>query len=684
MASGDQIIARAREALDLDSYRQQHWLGSFGDYLELVKNNPRATRTAFERIYDMVVSSGTREYIDNKKKIVHYNFFDDAANDGQDAIYGLDIALMRLVNIFKSAAKRYGTERRVILLHGPVGSSKSTIARLLKRGLEAYSRRPEGALYTFGWVRDLDRQDEAVPCPMHEEPLHLVPIDLRGLVEQQLNEDQTEGGHIVKIEGQLCPSCRQEYREHSERYGGDWMKITKHIQVRRLLLSGQDRVGIGTFQPKDEKNQDSTELTGDINYRKIAEYGSDSDPRAFNFDGEFNIANRGMIEFIEVLKLDVAFLYELLGASQEHQIKPKKFPQTYIDEVIIGHTNEPEYRRLQNNEYMEALRDRTVKVDIPYITKLNEEIKVYEKDYNLAKIRGKHIAPHTIEMASMWAVLTRLEDPKKHNLTLMQKLKLYNGKSLPGFTEDNVKELRKESQREGMDGISPRYIQDKISNSLVSDNNERCINPFIVLNELESGLKHHSLINSEEQRQHYRELLDEVRREYEDVVKNEVQRAIAADEAAISRLCGNYVDNVKAFTQKERVRNPYTGQDEEPDERLMRSIEEKIDIPEGRKDDFRREIMNYIGALALEGKKFDYRTNERLHKALELKLFEDQKDSIKLTSLVSSVVDKETQEKIDIVKNRLVRDYQYCDSCASDVLHFVASIFARGDVKERS
>jgi serine protein kinase len=684
MSSGDQIIARAREALDLDSYRQQNWRGNFGEYLELVQTNPRATRTAFERIYDMVLSAGTREYIDNKKKIVHYNFFDDAGNDGQDAIYGLDIALMRLVNIFKSAAKRYGTERRVILLHGPVGSSKSTIARLLKRGLEAYSRRPEGALYTFGWIRDFDRPDESVACPMHEEPLHLVPIDLRPLVEQQLNDDSTEGRHLVKIEGQLCPFCRQEYREHSERYGGDWMKITKHIQVNRLLLSGEDRIGIGTFQPKDEKNQDSTELTGDINYRKIAEYGSDSDPRAFNFDGEFNIANRGMIEFIEVLKLDVAFLYELLGASQEHQIKPKKFPQTFIDEVIIGHTNEPEYRRLQNNEYMEALRDRTVKVDIPYITKLNEEIKIYEKDYNLAKIRGKHIAPHTIEMASMWAVLTRLEDPKKHNLTLMQKLKLYNGKSLPGFTEDNVKELRKESQREGMDGISPRYIQDKISNSLVSDMNDRCINPFLVLNELESGLKHHSLINSEEQRQHYRELLDEVRREYEDIVKTEVQRAIAADEAAISRLCGNYVDNVKAYTQKERVQNPYTGQDEEPDERLMRSIEEKIDIPEGRKDDFRREIMNYIGALALEGKKFDYRTNERLHKALELKLFEDQKDSIKLTSLVSSVVDKETQEKIDIVKNRLVRHYNYCDSCASDVLHFVASIFARGDVKERS
>jgi serine protein kinase len=681
MPTGDMLINKAREALDLEQYRQQHWTGSFAEYLDLARQNPMVTRAAFERIYDMILAAGSRPYVDNKKKVIHYNFFDDPANGGRDAIFGLDIPLMKLVNIFKSAAQRYGTERRVILLHGPVGSSKSTIARLLKNGLEAYSRLPEGALYTFGWLRNLERHNDVVPCPMHEEPLHLVTDELRPLFVEQLNAGRPEGAYRVRIEGTLCPFCRQEYRDLSERYGGDWSRVMKHVQVHRLLLSSQDRVGIGTFQPKDEKNQDSTELTGDLNYRKIAEYGSDSDPRAFNFDGEFNIANRGMIEFIEVLKLDVAFLYELLGASQEHQIKPKKFQQTYIDEVIIGHTNEPEYRRLQNNEYMEALRDRTVKVDIPYITKLAEEVKIYEKDYNVGRIRGKHIAPHSIEMAAMWAVLTRLEEPKKHNLTRMQKMKLYNGKSLPGFTEENVKELRKESAREGMEGISPRYVQDKISNALVSDLNERCVNPFIVLNELESGLAHHSLITSEEQRQRYRELLDEVRREYEDVVKNEVQRAIAADEAAISRLCANYVDNVKAHTQKERVRNRYTGQDEEPDERLMRSIEEKIDIPESRKDDFRREIMNYIGALALEGKKFDYRTNERLHKALELKLFEDQKDSIKLTSLVSSVVDQDTQEKIDIVKGRLVRSYGYCDSCATDVLHFVASIFARGDVK---
>lgn len=677
----EKIISLIKGLQDIEEYKQLNWEGSFSDYLEIVQKNPKVNRTAFQRLYDMILSYGTEEYQEYKEKLIKYKFFDDPIDNGRDAIYGLERPIMKIVNLFKSAAKGYGTEKRVFLLHGPVGSAKSTLVRLFKKGLEAYSRTQEGALYTFSWKVDGGDGISYVDCPMHEDPLHLIPDDFRLKVMEELNKGKSEDECVV-IEGELCPFCRQTYQEKSHKYEGDWAKVIGDVKVRRLILSEKDRIGIGTFQPKDEKNQDSTELTGDINYRKIAEYGSDSDPRAFNFDGELNIANRGLVEFIEVLKLDVAFLYDLLGASQEHIIKPKKFAQTHIDEVIIGHTNEPEYKKLQSNEFMEALRDRTVKIDVPYITRLSDEIKIYVRDYNKERIRGKHIAPHTIEMASMWAVLTRLEEPKKAQLSLLQKLKLYDGKTLPGFTEDNIKELRLESEREGMEGISPRYIQDKISNALVSDQGGPCVNPFMVLNELESGLRHHSLITNEEQRKRFRELLSVVKEEYEDIVKTEVQRAIAADEEALKRLCGNYIDHVKAYTQKEKVKNKYTGQDEEPDERLMRSIEEKIDISESRKDDFRREIMNYIGALALEGKSFDYRSNERLQKALELKLFEDQKDSIKLTTLISSVVDKETQEKIDVVKSRMIKYYDYCDICATDVLNFVASIFARGDIKE--
>jgi serine protein kinase len=666
--------------LDLERYRTLNWEGSFDDYLDLVVKDPRITRNAYQRLYDMILSYGQEEVMEHREKVTRYKFFGDPISNGRDGVFGLDRSLMRLVSVIKSAAMGYGTERRVLLLHGPVGSAKSTIARLLKKGLEVYSHTEPGALYTFAWeVPDMQGQDSVQNCPMHEDPLKLIPPDLRTKACAEINS-KSKSDYKVNIEGDLCPFCRYMYRTLLEKSSGDWSKMMKMVRIRRMSLSEKDRIGIGTFQPKDEKNQDSTELTGDINYRKIAEYGSDSDPRAFNFDGEFNVANRGLIEFIEVLKLDVAFLYDLLGASQEHRIKPKKFAQTDIDEVIIGHTNEPEYKKLQSNEMMEAFRDRTVKIDIPYNVRIQDEIHIYERDFNKEKVK-KHIAPHTIEIAAMWAILTRLEEPKKAQLSLMQKLKLYAGKTLPGYTEDNIIELKQEAPREGMTGISPRYIQDKLSNALVSNTSSTSVNPFMVLNELESGLQHHSLITGDDQRKRYKELLAVVREEYEEIVKNEVQRAISADEEAIAKLCQNYIDNIKAYTQKEKVRNKYTGQAEPPDERLMRSIEEKIDIPESRKDDFRREIMNYIGALAIDGRHFDFRMNDRLHRALELKLFEDQKDSIKLSTLVSSVVDRETQEKIDIVKSRLIRNFGYDEESATDVLNFVASIFARGDTK---
>jgi len=553
MATGKSILNALRQELNLSDYRKKHWEGSFDEYLDIVREHPEVTRTAYQRLYDMIICHGTEEVYENKEKITRFKFFTEFAAQHGDAIFGLDRPLMHLANCFKSAAKGYGTERRVLLLHGPVGSSKSTIARLLKKGLEQYSKADEGMLFSFSWKGENGAWHK---CPMHEDPLRLVPFDLRPTLLARLNEGREREAEQVRIAGDMCPFCRQMFNERLAKYDGDWHRMLEEIKVYRLILSEQDRIGIGTFQPKDEKNQDSTELTGDINYRKIAEYGTDSDPRAFNFDGELNIANRGLVEFIEVLKLDVAFLYDLLGASQEHKIKPKKFAQTDIDEVILGHTNEPEYRRLQNNEFMEALRDRTVKIDVPYVTRLKDEIRIYEKDFNAERVRGKHIAPHTIETAAMWAVLTRLVQPKHANLTLLQKLKLYNGKTLPGFTEDNVVELKREAMNEGMHGISPRYIQDKVSNALVAHPEEGCVNPFMVLHELDTGLRHHSLITSPEQLTHFRELLSVVKEEYEDVVKNEVQRAIAADEDALTRLCSNYIDNVKAYTQREKVRKP--------------------------------------------------------------------------------------------------------------------------------
>ncbi|MBL8849189.1 MAG: serine protein kinase, partial [Planctomycetaceae bacterium] len=298
MKNAQALLERFAASQNADAYRHEHWQGTFAEYLDLVAANPKVTRTAYQRVYDMILADGSYP-IEGTKDLVRFRFFDDPHHGGQDAIFGLTRPLMELVNVFKSAALKYGTERRVLLLHGPVGSSKSTIARLLKRGLERYARQPEGALYTFGWKED----DGSVTWdPMNGDPLQLVPREHRAAVCEAFNEGRGEHDFRVEIEGDVCPLSRYYFKQRLEKYAGDWTKVLQDIVCKRLFLSEQDRIGIGTFQPKDEKNQDSTELTGDINYRKIAEYGTESDPRAFNFDGEFNVANRGMIEFIEVLK----------------------------------------------------------------------------------------------------------------------------------------------------------------------------------------------------------------------------------------------------------------------------------------------------------------------------------------------------------------------------------------------
>jgi serine protein kinase len=654
-------------------FRTLTWEGTLEEYLEVVNGNPLVARNAWQRLYDMIRSHGWEEP-EGPNAPRRWNLFQDPLGDGRDAIFGLDEPLAELVQTIRAGACGFGPERRVILLHGPVGSAKSTVVRLLKQALELYSATDDGALYTFTWHVD----GEVVPSPMHQEPLLLIPQDSRPKIVERLNA-KARAEYKLDIQGDLDPVSRYYYQLLMERYDGDWKQVVSHVRVQRMVLSEADRVGIGTFQPKDEKNQDSTELTGDLNYRKIAEYGSDSDPRAFNFDGEFNIANRGLLEFVEVLKLDVAFLYDLLGATQEHSIKPRKFAQTSIDEVIIGHTNEPEYKKLQANDLMEAFRDRTIKIDIPYNLSIKDEVKIYRRQFRSKDRSVRPAAPHTLEVAALWSVLTRLEDPAHPNLTLLQKAKLYAGETVSGFTKENVKEMKSAATREGMVGISPRYVQDSIATCLVSD--RPVISGLDVLDALESGLRHHSLISNEETRNRYCQLIHVAREAWEEIVKREVQIAISADQEAIERLCSKYIDNVKAYVTSEMLVDS-AGREKEPDERLMRSIEEKINIPEGRKDDFRHELMNYIAAVHLEGETFDYRENDRLCRALELKMFEDRRDSIQLTSLVSTVVDPDTQEKISVIRDRLCREFGYDELSADEVLQYVAGLFARGEAKD--
>jgi serine protein kinase len=563
--------------------------------------------------------------------------------------------------------------------------------------MEKYSHTEEGSWYSFKWVNlptgpDGVYNDPECECPMHEQPLKLLPVDIRGPIlfelnkihEQQTSEEKRSDIYTLKCADELDPLCKKFMTVLLKKYDGDIEKVLEnHIRVIRKVYSEADRCGIATFQPKDEKNQDSTELTGDINFRNIGNFGSDSDPRAFNFDGEFCVGNRGIIEFIEALKLDTAFLYDLLGASQEQTIKPKKFAQVSIDEAIFAHTNDPEFQKLKSNQYMEAFRDRTTKIDVPYTLKWSEELRILEKDYGPGKVR-QHIAPHTLEIAALWSILTRLADDKDGKLSLVEKAELYDGKLLPGWTEDSVKELKDKYPDEGMQaGVSVRYLQDKISNCLA--NNHDYVNMFMVLNELRDGLENSSLLTNKEQVSRYITCVDLAVKKLTEILKNEVQKALVGDKEAVKRLCTNYIDNVMAYINKNKIKDQITGQDRKPDERLMRQIEEKIQIPDTGCDDFRRQIAAFIGHLAHEGKTFAWDSNPKLRKALEAKLFEDVRDTIKLSALTMSgaaVVDKDLQEKIDAVKTRLVKDFGYNDRSATDVLDFVSGIFSRGDLAE--
>ena len=676
-----------------DEFRSLHEEMSFGSYIDRVYENPFLIRTAHQRIYDMIMSKGTHTFERYRKSLTHYNFFDDE----QIPIFGLEESLDSLVKFIKGAAGGYGTEKRVLLLHGPVGSSKSTICRRLKRGLEAYSKTDDGAWYSFKWVNLPTGPDgiythDVDNCPMHEDPLKLVPPDMRAKMVAELNvilrdrapENMKNTIYTLACEGELNPRCKLFMEELRKRNDGDWEAVVNnHIKVVRQVYSESDRMGIATFQPKDEKNQDATELTGDIDYSKLPHFGRDSDPRAFSFDGEFCVGNRGVVEFIEMLKLAQEFLYDLLGASQERQIKPKKFAQISVDEFIIGHTNQPEYARLQANQYMEALKDRTVKIDVGYLLRWSDEIKVLMQDYGPDRVR-QHVAPHTIEIAALWAILTRLEDDKDAKLDLIKKAKLYNGEMLPGQTEDSVKELREKYPNEGMmRGVSARYVQDKISNCLSA--NHDYINPFMVMNEIREGLDNHSLITKKEDLARYHTCVDLAIKELDEILKDEVRKALTGDENAIIRLCTNYIDNLIAYIRKSKIRNKITGRDEPPNEKLMRSIEEKIDVPDQGVDDFRRMIAGFMGECQHDNKIFRWDSNQELKKALEAKLFEDTKDHIKLSALNvsgASVVDPDLQKKIDAIKERLVKQYGYTDKSASDVLDYVGSIFARGDLSK--
>jgi serine protein kinase len=630
----------------LETHRRErerlHWEGTFRDYFELVLQNPHISKLSHARICDMILAAGVEKINEGSRdEIIRYKFF-------SGELFGIEGSISKIVEYFKSAAQRLEVRKRILLLMGPVGGGKSTIVNLLKRGLEQWTRTDRGAIYA---IKD---------CPMHEEPLHLIPVELRPEIEKHYG---------IYIEGELCPQCRYNL-EHV--YHGRH----EDVRVHRIVFSEKDRIGIGTFAPSDPKSQDITELTGSIDLSTIGEVGVESDPRAYRFDGELNIANRGLMEFIEMLKCDEKFLYSLLTLSQEQSIKTGRFAMIYADEVIISHTNENEYNAFVANKKSEALQDRIIMIKVPYNLRVSQEERIYDKLLKQSEaLRSVHIAPNTLKVAAMFAVMTRLEEPKRANIDIVKKMKLYDGEDVEGFKSKDVRELQEEAVREGMDGISPRYIINRLSGALVRDN-ITCINPIDALRAIKDGFEQHTGISAE-QRERYLNLVAVARREYDEMAKNEVQRAfVYSFEEMAKNICDNYLDNVEAYCNKEKIKDPITEEELEPDEKLMRSIEEQIGVSENAKNTFRQEILIRISTHARKGKPFDYRSHERLREAIEKKIFADLKDVVKITTSTKTP-DADQLRRINEVIDRLVTQHGYCTVCANELLSYVGTLLSR-------
>ena len=630
----------------LEDLRREHealrWEGTFRDYFELVTQNPRIAQLSHARINDMIHAGGIERFNEGTHhEIISYKFF-------SSELFGIEEPIARLVEYFKSAAQRLEVRKRILLLMGPVGGGKSTIVNMLKRGLEDWTNTDGGAVYA---IKD---------CPMHEEPLHLVPHQLRGEIEKHYG---------IYIEGDLCPQCRYAL-EHT--YGGRH----EDVKVHRVVFSEKDRVGIGTFSPSDPKSQDITELTGSIDLSTIGEVGVESDPRAYRFDGELNIANRGLMEFVEMLKVDEKFLYSLLTLSQEQSIKTGRFAMIYADEVILSHSNENEYIAFAGNRKSEALQDRIILVRVPYNLRVSQEERIYDKLLKQSEVlRNVHLAPNTLRVAAMFAVMTRLEEPKRQNVDVVKKMKLYDGEDVEGYKSKDVRELKEETVREGMDGISPRYIINRLSSALVRDG-VTCINPIDALRAIKDGFEQHTGI-SPDQRERYLNLISLARKEYDELAKIEVQRAFVYSFEEMARtMCNNYLDNVEAYCNKERIKDPITEEEMDPDEQLMRSIEEQIGISDNAKNTFRQEILIRISSYARKGKPFEYNSHERLKEAIEKKIFSDLKDVVKITTSAKTP-DPDQLRKINEVVDRLVRDHGYCPVCANELLTYVGTLLSR-------
>jgi serine protein kinase len=620
------------------------WEGTFAEYFDMAVKDPKVARLAHARIYDMILDAGLSTGRLGQKQFTLFS----------GELFGIEKAIAQVVEYFGAAARRLETRKRILLLMGPPASGKTTLANLLKSGLERYTRADTGAVYAIKG------------CPMQEEPLHLIPPEFR----EELAEK-----YGLYIEGDLCPHCRWMLNNV---YHGN----IDQVKVRRVVLSEQMGIGIGTFVATDPGSQDLARLTGSVDPMAVGDDRLESFGKAFRLNGELNVANRGLMEFIEMFKLDERFLAVLLVLTEEQKIKAPGYGTIYADEAIIAHSNEAEYEAMVTDRKTEALQDRMVVVRVPYNLRVSDETRIYEKLLAEVDLKGTHIAPLSLPVASIFAVLSRLEPSQRFRMSLVRKMRLYDGQYVEGFTARDVEELQAESPREGLIGISPRFVINQIARA-VSRAGLKCLDPIDLLQTLWEGLEQSTSLAREERQRLYNLFL-ETRREYDEMAKRELQKAFVENfDQAATALTQEYVNGLNGYLAGHDGHDGIIGHEVDPSEKVMRSLERAIRIQDYDSGTFRREIHSRVTPLVNAGLDIDYRVDPRLEEAIIRRLCPGLREVAQVLG-PRDTLSPEQLAKREEVLHRLVRERRYEPECAQRLMEHVAQVLNVGEKPQTS
>mgnify|MGYP003112338566 CR=1 FL=1 len=630
------IIKKQRNAKKVKKFN-----GTFLEYLEEVRDNPSIVKLSHKRLYEAIKDYGLQTVdVDNEnyrdvfngEKIRMYDYF-------SKEFFGMESVINKLMRFMKSAAMKGEESRQVLLLMGPVGAGKSALVESIKKALET-----------------ADRFYQLEGCPIREEPLHLIPRTLRKDFEELLG---------VHIEGDLCPICR--HRLINE-FNGEY----ENFPVVQSSFSQRGRRGVAVVPPMDANSQDVSVLIGTEDISKLDLYPED-DPRVLSLNGAFNVGNRGIVEFVEVFKNEIEFLHTMLTATQEKRVpSPGKNDMIYFDGVILSHCNESEWNRFKSEHTNEAILDRVLKINVPYVLELDQEMKIYKKIIDRSDFRDEHIAPHTIKVASMFSVMSRLRPTNKCDL--LTKMKIYNGEAIiekGKVKKVDIKDLKDEAKNEGMEGISTRFVM-KALDAALSDSDKGMITPINVIDSMIKQVKEQ--IIDEDAKTKYLEILQKIiREEYLSILETEIAKAfITAYEEQAQSLFDSYLDNAECFTTKSKVKNKITREEHAPDEKFMRSIEEMIGVVGSARDGFRSDVTAFMFSRMRKGEVIDYKSYGPLREAIEQYLIMSVKDIARIVTR-SKTRDEDQKTKFNEMVQTLISDYNYNEDSAEEILTYASN-----------